>query len=307
MLNTDSYFSLRDGVRVLENDEDVLLRNGVLHLNEITIDKTKSDKNFLAALHSLVTGETVALAEDSESYADFQQLVDMGFVVEKDAKPKCSPIFVVPRSLCDKTDFPQKQTVILEEILPADLVHEILLGRKEFTLEHIDLEVPANSRVVIVSSFLHLNRLRALNRILRNSRLSYLAAVVDTSNVYVFGVQPSSGCFECLETKIMSRFPGMSEDYLNGDILDVAAAIETELQLAIALLSVEISGLKRYRGASVDGLVMHANARTLDFVKSVLLRTALCSACGKINNARFEERNIRAMNFLSKVENDLDS
>ena len=281
MQSVSPVYRLRPGTSVLENDADLVLRAGAIHRHDITIDKQQSDAALIDALHRLACGEDVSPSDDVVD--DLEQLVTMGFV--QDVQPV------------------RDRVTTLEEMLPAELVDAILLGRRSFGLEDLPVAWEPGTRLAVVSSFTQLNRLRALNRLLRAARIGFTAALVDVDNVYLAGIRPtSSGCLECLETKVMTHFPGMTDEYLSSASPQSARALEHETALAVAMMRSEIESVRRFGAPAVDGIALHIHLPTWEFSRSLNLRTALCPACAGLNNAQFEERNLRIVNLLARTK-----
>ena len=294
-------YRLRPGTSVLENDVDLILRAGVIHRHDITIDKRQSDAMLIDALHRLADGEDVSPSDDV--VGDFEQLVAMGFV--QDVRPaRGGPLHVlVETALLSEVEGMGDRVTTLEEMLSAELVDAILLGRRRVRLEDLPVAWEPSIRWAVISSFTQLNRLRALNRLLRAARTGFTAALVDVGNVYLTGIRPtSSGCLECLETKVMTHFPGMADEYLSSASPLTARALEHETAIAIAMMRSEIESMRRFGAPAVDGIVLHIHLPTWEFSRSLNLRTALCPACAGLNNAQFEERNLRIVNLLARAQ-----
>ena len=227
----------------------------------------------------------------------------MGFVQDvQPVRDGLSHVLVEAAFLSDVGGMGDRVTT-LEEMLPAELVDAILLGRRSFGLEDLPVAWEPGTRLAVVSSFTQLNRLRALNRLLRAARIGFTAALVDVDNVYLAGIRPtSSGCLECLETKVMTHFPGMTDEYLSSASPQSARALEHETALAVAMMRSEIESVRRFGAPAVDGIALHIHLPTWEFSRSLNLRTALCPACAGLNNAQFEERNLRIVNLLARTK-----
>ena len=296
MQSVSPVYRLRPGTSVLENDADLVLRAGAIHRHDITIDKQQSDAALIDALHRLACGEDVSPSDDVVD--DLEQLVTMGFVQDvQPVRDGLSHVLVEAAFLSDVGGMGDRVTT-LEEMLPAELVDAILLGRRSFGLEDLPVAWEPGTRLAVVSSFTQLNRLRALNRLLRAARIGFTAALVDVDNVYLAGIRPtSSGCLECLETKVMTHFPGISSASPQS-----ARALEHETALAVAMMRSEIESVRRFGAPAVDGIALHIHLPTWEFSRSLNLRTALCPACAGLNNAQFEERNLRIVNLLARTK-----
>ncbi|BDH76175.1 hypothetical protein [Actinomyces naeslundii] len=301
MQSVSPVYRLRPGTSVLENDADLVLRAGAIHRHDITIDKQQSDAALIDALHRLACGEDVSPSDDVVD--DLEQLVTMGFVQDvQPVRDGLSHVLVEAAFLSDVGGMGDRVTT-LEEMLPAELVDAILLGRRSFGLEDLPIAWDPGTRWAVVSSFTQLNRLRALNRLLRAARIGFTAALVDVDNVYLAGIRPtSSGCLECLETKVMTHFPGMADEYLSSASPQSARALEHETALAVAMMRSEIEWMRRFGAPAVDGIALHIHLPTWEFSRSLNLRTALCPACAGLNNAQFEERNLRIVNLLARTK-----
>ena len=300
MQSISSVYRLRPGTRVLENDVDLVLRAGIIHRHDITIDKQQSDAALVDTLHRLACGEDVSPSDDVVD--DLEQLVTMGFVQDvQPVRDGLSHVLVEAAFLSDVEGMGDRVTT-LEEMLPVELVDAILLGRRSFGLEDLPVAWEPGTRLAVISSFTQLNRLRALNRLLRAARIGFTAALVDVDNVYLAGIRPtSSGCLECLETKVMTHFPGMADEYLSSASPLSARAVEHEIALAVAMMRSEIESARRFGAPAVDGIALHIHLSTWEFSRSLNLRTALCPACAGLNNAQFEERNLRIVNLLERT------
>lgn len=302
MQSISPVYRLRPGTSVLENDVDLVLRAGVIHRHDITIDKQQSNAALIDALHRLAAGEDVSPSDD-DVVDDLEQLVTMGFVQDvRPAQDGPSHVLVEEAFLPEVGGVGDRVTT-LEEMLSAELVDAILLGRRSVRPEDLPVTWEPGTRWAVVSSFTQLNRLRALNRLLRAARTGFTAALVDVGNVYLTGIRPtSSGCLECLETKVMTHFPGMADEYLSSASPLTARALEHEIAIAVAMMRSEIESTQRFGAPAVDGIVLHIHLPTWEFSRSLNLRTALCPACAGLNNAQFEERNLRIVNLLARAQ-----
>ena len=130
MQSISSVYRLRPGTRVLENDADLVLRAGIIHRHDITIDKQQSDAVLIDTLHRLACGEDVSPSDDVVD--DLEQLVTMGFVQDvQPVREGLSHILVEAAFLSDVEGMGDRVTT-LEEMLPVELVDAILLGWRIF-------------------------------------------------------------------------------------------------------------------------------------------------------------------------------
>ena len=130
MRSVSPVYRLRPGTSVLENDADLVLRAGAIHRHDITIDKQQSDAALIDALHRLACGEDVSPSDDVVD--DLEQLVTMGFVQDvQPVRDGLSHVLVEAAFLSDVGGMGDRVTT-LEEMLPAELVDAILLGRRSF-------------------------------------------------------------------------------------------------------------------------------------------------------------------------------
>ena len=135
MQSISSVYRLRPGTRVLENDVDLVLRAGIIHRHDITIDKQQSDAALVDTLHRLACGEDVSPSDDVVD--DLEQLVTMGFVQDvQPVREGLSHVLVEAAFLSDVEGMGDRVTT-LEEMLPVELVDAILLGRRSFGLEDL--------------------------------------------------------------------------------------------------------------------------------------------------------------------------
>ena len=64
----------------IENEDEIILRKGYLHKNELIIDKRESSKEFIDALTTFLANNKIEILHDNSIYDDFRQLMQFDLI-----------------------------------------------------------------------------------------------------------------------------------------------------------------------------------------------------------------------------------
>ncbi|EGP7257482.1 bacteriocin biosynthesis cyclodehydratase, partial [Listeria monocytogenes] len=93
-------FDIRIGTQTFDNDTEIILKRGVIHKNELVINKEESSKEFVSTFKELIKKKTIAISSEDAIYNDFETLTKFGFLtISKNQTLK--PLLVVEDALFD--------------------------------------------------------------------------------------------------------------------------------------------------------------------------------------------------------------
>lgn len=298
---------------VIENQSEFILRKGFIHINEIIIDKKKSSNNFINKFQSFVNNGSILIEMDEETYEDFLKLLKFGFL-----GIKSNDSFLV---LSGFQNFDILKW-ISEDNIKVMNIDDFILHDDQLTIcedknmkklnqikEDIKKKIEGYTHIYIVNEFSNITQLRALNRIFNLLNYEVTFGFIDNDNTYLTSIKPHyTGCYECLENHILSKFSGKVIDYetkyikpetLGGSILN------PNLLILMGFILKDMENIRKYRMSSLTGNIIHFYSPNFEYSYSVNLKNTACSVCAGLNRIRFEEQNIRSINVIKEVlEND---
>ena len=294
-------------------DSDIILRKGFLHINEVIIDKLLSSKEFVDAISELDRNGTITVPQESKICDDLLQLNQLGFI-QKSVGIK--NLLIVNEKIYDSVSRMIPENVIISKVNDILNREEILTinenkdakkcadiyGEKKSVLNNYDY-------TYVIDSFANITTLRAFNRISFANDMDITFGFYDNENIYVTNVKPGvTGCFECLEKHIISKFPNTLKYYLsrsaesNSDTNEVSVP---ELLLLTGIILKDMDNVKQYGNTSLGGQVIHYYLPNFEYSYNVNRRHVSCISCAGINRAMFEEQNVKAINLIKEeINND---
>lgn len=281
---------------VFQSGNEIILRKGFVHINEVVIDKAGSSKLFLKNFSKLIASHQLLLSESDESYPDFLQLLKLNLIgIESSSKPLIVTQIDLPAWFKDKY-----QILPLRELLTAQeekLVREDKSPHALKTLqEKTKKALGGCGRIYVVDEFKHFTSLRAINKLLFDLDKEFVVGFLDNENIYLTGIRPKyTGCYMCLEQHILSKFSGYAEEYC-----DSAAGDENGGSLAflLALIDQDAGNVSKFSMSELTGNVIHMYTPSFEYSFGLNMKSSACPVCCKINNLKFKEQNIRASAIL---------
>ncbi|WP_277989618.1 hypothetical protein [Candidatus Enterococcus ikei] len=73
-------YMIRTGTKVIENEIDITLKRGVIHKNELVINKEDSSNEFIVAFQELSQKSNISVSLGHSVYDDFETLTKFGFL-----------------------------------------------------------------------------------------------------------------------------------------------------------------------------------------------------------------------------------
>ena len=279
------------------------MRKGFLHVNEVSIDKKESSKGFLNLFRELATERSLSLTTENEYYDDFMKLVHFRLL---DIKVQNDSIVIIDDVIYELlAPLFTASCVKVSECLTEDL----LKHSSEAYIEKNIFEkyIHNYSHVYYLGLFVNLFRLRLINKILFDFDTEYTIGFIDEGNVYLTGIKPRySGCYSCLEKKIISHFPGKAEDYVYDSSTVNPANLNkiygAQVLFLASLVQADQHNISIYGSSSLTGNVVHFYLPNFEYTLESNRRDAACKVCSGINNARFEEQNARSVNLMIGAE-----
>lgn len=203
------FIKLEDLV-VIENNNEFILRKGFIHVNEVTIDKNGSSPQFVAA-------GSLDVKEDSDIWEDFRKLAQFYLI---DAVSPVSHLFVGDSTVMAGRLAPRFNVMRKDAFISHKQCVEIVEGKDPMTIDSIIEDVHRKSdgasSFYYIDALENLTDLRAVNRLVCLLDMQAVIGCHDDDNVYFTRIMPGyTGCFECSERHIISKFPGVLTDYIS--------------------------------------------------------------------------------------------
>ncbi|GHU35516.1 hypothetical protein FACS1894193_08630 [Bacilli bacterium] len=300
-------YMIKKGTQVIENDKEIILRRGVIHKNELVINKDGSSEDFMTAFKELQEQEVFAMSAKHSAAEDFATLSKFGyFTMTKSERHK--PLIIVDDTWYNdlkaymgmatevwrfSSFLSDKEVEILTQDKNILAISEVLENKKN-TIENFD-------HIYLIANMASISSLRAFNRLMQLTEKINTMAFVDNENVYMTGIEHGeTGCYECLEQQILTHFDGFVEDYLENASNEVSGS---ELLFVSSLLRKEIDNLTVYGQSSLLGNMIHFSFNNYEYSFETNRIQSCCTTCATFNHILFEEQNMRSINILKEVKN----
>lgn len=286
-------------LKVFENESEIVLRKGFVHINEVTIDKKGSSGAFLKNLSKLSAAGRAPVAEADESHPDFLQLFKLDLIgIESEGGELVISQLELPKWFSDKHPtlplsqlMDKKEERIVREGKSPGEVREIL--------EKARKKLAGSGKAYVIDHFAHFPSLRAANQLLFDLGKEFAIGFVDSENVYLTGVRPGyTGCYKCLEQHVMSKFTGHIEDYESCGA-DWGAG-GGELTFLLAMVEQDAKNASKFSMSELTGNVAHMWIPNFEYSFGLNMKSSACPVCCKINNLKFKEQNIKSINVLKE-------
>jgi len=292
-------------LRVRRTDKELILKKGVIHASEITIDLENSAKTFLDMLEDLISGNEVSVERNNIYYQDFMTLYNYGFIA-------CS---------LKKTG---NLLLLAEEEVPIGPLNHILTGirvekRKEYISDGEIQSIQSGTdfikegelankfkrlfnpynQIYYLAPLNSLYKIRAFNKLMLMIQKPFFLGLADNENIFITGIHPKiTGCFECFEKKIMAKLEfreireaGGQGSVSPSELLMIAGILQKNME------QTEVNGI-----SMLMGNVLYFYLPNFEYSFDFNRRTILCNTCAGLNEIHFEEQNVRSLNMLKEFE-----
>ena len=299
-------YTIKKGTNIKESSNEIILKRGVIHKNELIINKEDSSNEFIVTFKKLIKQESVLISHEDSVYDDFETLTKFGFLTVVKSEDEQS-LIVVDDELVEKVKTflnknikvtPASSFLSLKEIeiLTED---KSILKLSDIT-EQKKLALAEVEHVYLLTKMLDVSLLRGFNKLMKLIEKVNTIAFFDNENVFVTCIEHGeTGCYECLEQQLMSHFEGYANDYIEPTETDISTA---ELFFALSIIEKEIENINIYSQSSLLGNIIHFNINNYEYSFNTNRIQSCCSTCSTFNNVLFEEQNIRSSQCFKGVD-----
>ncbi len=292
---------------MIESETEILLRKGAINVDELVLDKTKSSDAFIKAMEEVRRDGFTEIGENEESYDDFVQLAKFRLMDFESGK-KFLLVIDPEISLWAKEEYKNTKVLLSTDFLSAGTVILFNEDKKKKELGVITSEFKQKyaeyDHIYYIGVFENILRNRAFNRLMKEAEMEFTMGLVDTDNLYLAGIKPGyTGCYECLEKHIITKFQGTFDDYMQKMEMNNAhvTSNEADFHMLIGLILKDMDNIMRYNASTLLGNVLHFYTPNFEYSFNANRRSCGCTACAKINRVRFDEQNMRSINILKEV------
>ncbi len=298
-MNKEMVFYRGANLNIIEGDDEIVLRKGFIHINEICIDKKKSSAGFIKLFRKFIADKHLSIADSNECYSDFIKLARFGLIEIGAGLNICT---IVDDSLVSAV----KKTVDIEvysfsdvEMSEIDNSSNSLLADKEsISLSSIN----GFDHIYYIGLLSNLRKSRMLNSALVRSGKDFTIALIDEDDIYMAGIKEGySGCYSCIEQKIISRFPGYIEDYKENQSILKYETPTPALRMLCSLVETDQRNIAVYGSSPIMGGLIHFYLPNYEYSFEANRKSSSCKICSGLNSALFEEQNIRSINILERL------
>lgn len=288
---------------IIESENEFVLRRGFLHVSELMIDKEESSEEFVEAMREFSMNGKIEI-QDEDMDEDFMQLLHFGMINLKSKKniiiiaggrtyEKIHEFFNDPVKVVKADDILTKdQRTLLNDEKSASKLNQIY-SEVEPLLDGYD-------KIYYLDSFSEIKSLRAFNRLTDKLDKEITFGFYDFENIYITDVVHGiTGCFECLEKEIITKFDH-TMDYYEKQYAECGDYEfgNAEIHMLAGLILKDVDNVIKYDSSSLMGNVLHFYLPNFEYSYNMNRRQVSCPCCASINNTLFEEQNVRAVNLL---------
>lgn len=295
---------------VIENENEYILRKGFLHSNEVTINKEKSSKEFNSSFSTFIQENSIILNKNDKVYEDFHQLVQFRLI---DLKSNEKIVVIANSKIFEGKDKILFDNIILmekDDVLSHVDVVKINENKDPVTLNEIYSKYGELFKdydgIYYIDDLRNITSLRAINRITAELNIELTLGFYDNDNVYLTKIKHGyTGCFECMEKHIISKFPNDMNYYMNRDSKCTSYnSNDPSIMFLLSILTVDIQNVLVYGSSSLLGQVIHFYLPSFEYSYNSNRRYISCPTCGGINKTIFEEQNVRSVNLIKEAMRD---
>ncbi|HHA5983142.1 TPA: bacteriocin biosynthesis cyclodehydratase [Staphylococcus aureus] len=296
---------------VEENNSEYILKKGYLHQHSIAIDKEESSKNFIVKFKTLIAENQIELNENDDVIDDFNKLTQLNLIHKKiDTFNKICIITDKAAKAFFKDHLDQVDEIYeFNEVLERHEIETLNNQKSNLSINEVVKKQQsklANMNVFVILSYANQPFIKAFNFLTNLLDITYTLAFYDNENGFFTNIQHGeTGCYECLERQLVSKFPGKIENYLVPDEQNQGIYNLKLYSYILSIMINEINNIEIYGDSTLIGNVLHFYLPTYEYNFNFNKRQSTCSTCSTINNVLFKEQNIKSANILKRVlEND---
>ncbi|HIH35156.1 MAG: hypothetical protein MR488_01775 [Lachnospiraceae bacterium] len=293
---------------IIENNDEYILRKGFIHINEVTIDKLGSSEEFLRNFQQFIKSNFIELNDDDNAFGDFKQLLQFGLINIETSKSFKVIVGKDDILIGINNSYPC-EVIRLEDVLS----HEDCVVMNEYKdpqrinniIDRFEKIIGKNNDIYYLDELRNITSLRAVNRITKALKSELTLGFYDNSNVYVTRIKHGyTGCFECLERHIISKFPHDINYYINEESLSEDCSQNfPAIMMLNSLILQDMKNVIVYGNSTLLGQVIHYYLPNYEYSYNINRRHISCPTCAGINNVMFREQNMRAVNAFAEARN----
>lgn len=295
-------------LKVINNEDSFILHKGVINTSIVEIDKNNSSESFKSAFKQFVEKGSISVSSDDDFSRDFEQLNKMGLISVQLSSPKKNLIIVSSNDEEFYKSFLSHyaEIVKMNDVLTLDEAKLIDEDKEPLKIEKLKKRkqelLASYSWIYLIDSMYYLTRIRALNRLMKMLKKTSTFAISDNDNLYFLAIKHGkTGCFECLENEIMTKFSGVMSDYNKIEENNEFVESLSMKSLILSLVIKEIQNINTYHQSSLMGNYIHFYLPTYEYEFNTNRISTACKVCSTVNNIKFQEQNLRSINILRKL------
>ncbi|WP_029270585.1 hypothetical protein [Virgibacillus alimentarius] len=293
-----------NGLNIIKNETEITLRKGALHQTELVIDKESSSPKFIALLEAILDGQEVTIEPNHVHQNDFKTLYSYGLIRNK-IKQGFTLLMVEDQQMFDavKNFVPDSDVVKRSEII-SDADIDLISSENNYLktdayLERIQEVFTSYSSIYYIATLNERHNVQTINKLMVQLDQSFFMALFDNENFLLLGVEPKlTGCYECLEKKILSRIQFQAETQDMHDDFEVTPA---ELLVGLGLIRKNIEQTEVNGMSMLTGAVLYYYFPNFEYSFDFNRRTILCNTCAGINKVDFNEQNAASVNITKEL------
>lgn len=154
--------------------------------------------------------------------------------------------------------------------------------------------------IYYLDDFRNITSLRAINRITKQLNMELTLGIYDNENVYVTKIKHGyTGCFECLEKHIISKFTHKMDYYVNKE--SIASDYNSSSTAIYFLHSIIFTDI--HNVLFMETVLCWAKLSTFIYLILSILIMLIANMfhvlhVQELNNVMFEEQNVRSINII---------
>ncbi|HCD2743854.1 TPA: bacteriocin biosynthesis cyclodehydratase, partial [Staphylococcus aureus] len=275
-----------------------ILKKGYLHQHSIAIDKEESSKNFIVKFKTLIAENQIELNENDDVIDDFNKLTQLNLIHKKiDTFNKICIITDKVAKAFFKDHLDQVDEIYeFNEVLERHEIETLNNQKSNLSINEVVKKQQsklANMNVFVILSYANQPFIKAFNFLTNLLDITYTLVFYDNENVFFTNIQHGeTGCYECLERQLVSKFPGKIENYLVPDEQNQGIYNLKLYSYILSIMINEINNIEIYGDSTLIGNVLHFYLPTYEYNFNFNKRQSTCSTCSTINNVLFKEQNI---------------
>lgn len=310
-------FYVPEDLIIINNEDTYILKKGLINKTTIEISKQDSSKKFVESFQKFIKLKKIILSEENELYNDYMQLCRLNLIKFKINCDNSNKVLILTNT--DSYDFYHKilnnryeKQVDIKLIKNFIIYDEIksLNENKDFIKNNLILKSKEKilsdySDIYVIDSGYHINRINAMNKIGSMLEKSMSFFIYDNQNIYITKVQYKiTGCFQCLEQEIDTKLKGKISTYE-----DIKQNKDFSLEanaFILSILTTELKNLILYKKSTLTGNYIHFYIPTYEYEYNINRIQTTCPICSTVANLKTFEQNIKTVNLLKELKNDIN-